>query len=89
VAGSAICWWIGFLLIGMILVPHNVILRRMKDAGYKTQSFDLTINGKFNLPVEYLKIREQHAWSPWPVYLMALMLFAGVGFILLGLMWPG
>ena len=84
-AGPAICWWIGFLLIGMILISHNVILRHMKDAGCKTQSFDLTINGKFNLPVEYLKIRELSmgglsAGAP---------AFAGVGFILLGLMWPG
>jgi hypothetical protein len=84
----ALCWCIGFLLIGMIFIPHNVILRRMRAIGYKTQRFDWTMPGKFSLPAEYLKIRTQHGWSPWPVYLMGLMLVAGVAFILLGLAWP-
>jgi hypothetical protein len=82
-----LCWCIGFLLFGLIMVPQNVILRRLRGVGYKTQAFDWTANGKFNLPVEYLKIRAQHGWSPWPVYSMVLMLLAGVGFILLGLVW--
>ena len=83
-----LCWWIGFLLLGLILVPHNMILRRLRDIGYKTEPFDWTASGKLHLPFEYLKIRKQHGWSPWPVYLMVLMLLAGVGFILLGLAWP-
>ncbi|MGA7915402.1 MAG: hypothetical protein WCA00_09220 [Candidatus Acidiferrales bacterium] len=87
-SGPAICWWIGFLLVGTIFIPHNIILRRMRGAGYKTQPFDMTLNGKFNLPVEYLRIRAQHGWSPWPAYLIPFMLLAGVGFILLGLFLP-
>ena len=83
-----LCWWIGFLLLGLIFVPHNIILRRLRDVGYKTEPFDWTVNGKLNLPIEYLKIRKQHGWSPWPVYSMALMLLIGVGLILLGLAWP-
>ena len=74
-----------FLLLGLIFVPPNMILRRRKSVGYKTEPFDWTANGKLNLPIEYLKIRNQHGWSPWAVYLMVLMLLAGIGFILLGL----
>ena len=83
-----LCWWIGFFLIGAIFIPHNVILRRMRTIGYKTEPFDWTPRGKFSLPAEYLRIRREHGWSPWPAYLMGLMLLAGVGFILLGLVWP-
>jgi hypothetical protein len=83
-----LCWWIGFLMLGLIMVPHNIILRRLRGVGYKTEPFDWTVNGKFNLPIEYLKIRTQHGWSAWPVYLMPLLLVAGVGFIVLGLAWP-
>jgi hypothetical protein len=83
-----LCWWIGFLLVGGIFVPHNILLRRMKQPGHKTQPFDWTVNEKFNLPIEYLKICTQRGWSPWPAYAMVLMLLTGVGFILLGLLWP-
>jgi hypothetical protein len=83
-----LCWWIGFVLLVLIMVPHNVILRRLRKVGYKTEPFDWTATGKFSLPAEYLKVRAQHGWSPWPVYSMVLMLLAGVGFILLGLVWP-
>ena len=83
-----LCWWIGFLVLGLIFVPHNMILRRWRGVGYKTEPFDWRAKAKFNLPAEYLKIRTQHGWSPWPVYSMVLMLLAGVGFTLLGLVWP-
>ena len=83
-----LCCWIGFLLLGLIFVPRNMILRRLRGVGYKTEPFDWRAKGKFNLPAEYGKIQTQHDWSPWPVYSMVLMLLAGVGFILLGFVRP-
>lgn len=50
---------------------------RMKSAGYKTIPLVYTPSD-MALPFKYLKVRSEHGWSPWPVYIMFLSLPLGL-----------
>jgi len=46
----------------------------------------LTRSAAFDLPFDYLKLRIQKHWSPWPVYLYWLCLLGGVFALIAGLL---
>ena len=62
----------GFVLIGIAgdLLVH--IQRKILGAGGK-------------IPVEYLRIRRQYGWSPWPAYLLLINCSMGVVCFIAGL----
>jgi hypothetical protein len=57
---------------------------KMSEVGYKTYALMARPYGH-KLPGEYLKIREKHGWSPWPVYLMGPCLLVGTCMLVVGL----
>jgi hypothetical protein len=75
----------GLLLIGCSSVLLIHIQFKMIRAGYKT-SLGKPLGWRgWDTPVYYLKVRTKHEWSPWPAYLVFPCIFAGVGFLVLGL----
>lgn len=77
----------GFLLIAITSGLFVHIQLKMNRAGYKTSySFFgklFSANG-WDTPAKYLKVREQHGWSPWPVYLLFPFAILGVLLLFLG-----
>ena len=71
---------LGLLLMGSSAVFFFHIQLKMIRAGYKTSytffGKPLSPNG-WDTPAQYLKVRAEHSWSPWPVYLLGLSLFVG------------
>jgi hypothetical protein len=79
----------GWVLIGCSSVLYMHVELKMVKARYKT-SFDvlrgpLSSKGAFHTFPRYLKVCGKQCWSPWPVYLFAPFLLAGVGLLLFGL----
>lgn len=79
---------VGFLLIGGSSVLYFHVELKMVRAGYIT-SFDV-LKGLWsekgrNAPLQYLRIRDKHGWSPWPVYLYLPCVLAGIGLLVFGL----
>lgn len=75
---------VGFLLLGASAVLFVHIQFKMRQVGYKTyppfaRPYDWT------LPLEYLRIRSKHGWSPWPAYLAWPCLGIGILVLVLGL----
>lgn len=79
---------LGLLIIGSSAVFFFHIQLKMIRAGYKTSytffKKPLSPNG-WDTPVQYLKVRAEHGWSPWPVYLLGLSLFIGTIVFVFGL----
>ncbi len=79
---------VGLLLIGGAGVLFIHIQLKMIKAGYKTSyaffGKALSANG-WDTPLRYLKVRGQHRWSPWPVYLLGPCLALGILLLVLGL----
>ena len=83
-------WSIGILsFAGSVIPMYFVVLRRLKKAGYKPGRFE-SWSGAAAFPKwarEYLKIRKRYGWSAWPVHLVWIMVFVGIGLVLFGLKW--
>jgi hypothetical protein len=76
---------LGFLLIGAFAVLFFRVQFKMQKAGYKT--YDVFVSSrKYGMPTEYLRIRKQHGWSPWPAYLLWPCLLAGIALLIAGLL---
>jgi hypothetical protein len=78
----------GFLLIGSASVLFIHIQLKMIRAGYKTSySFfgKLIVENGWDTPAKYMKVRANHGWSPWPVYLVFPCLLLGIGLLVFGL----
>jgi len=73
----------GFLLIGGFAVLWFHIQLKMVRAGYKTSGQVLLFG--WDTPMQYLKVRSRHDWSPWPAYLLWPCLLAGVIGLVFGL----
>jgi hypothetical protein len=79
---------LGFFLAGASGIMFFHIQLKMIRAGYKTS---YTFFGKpfspngWDTPLEYLKIRSKHDWSPWPAYLVWPCAAAGVALLVFGL----
>jgi hypothetical protein len=75
---------LGFFLAGASGIMFFHIQLKMIRAGYKTS---YTFFGKpfspngWDTPLEYLKIRSKHDWSPWPAYLVWPCAAAGVALL--------
>jgi hypothetical protein len=76
---------LGFLLIGAFAVLFFRVQSKMQKAGYKTYEVFVS-SRKWGLPADYLRIRKQQGWSPWPVYLMWPCLLAGITLLVVGLL---
>jgi hypothetical protein len=76
---------IGFLLIlgSAFLFVH--VQFKMRSVGYKTYPL-FTRPGDYALPLEYLKIRSQHGWSRWPVYLILPCFLLGFALVAIGML---
>ena len=78
----------GFLLLVCASVLFFHVQLKMIRAGYKTSySFfgkPFGANGWDSFGT-YLKLRTQHGWSPWLVYLLGPTIILGVGLLLFGL----
>ncbi len=75
---------LGFALIGVGSVMWWHLQLVMTRAGYKTRMFQQFPND-IGLPVQYLKVRSGHGWSPWPAYLIWPCLVLGILFLVGGL----
>jgi len=79
---------LGLLIIGSSALFFIHIQLKMIRAGYKTSytffKKPLSANG-WDTPAQYLKVRAEHGWSPWPVYLLGLSLFIGTIVLVFGL----
>lgn len=64
---------IGLCLIGTASGLFFHLQLKMARAGYKTSyaffGEPFGANG-WDTPVQYLKLRAKHGWSPWPAYLL-------------------
>jgi hypothetical protein len=75
-----------FELIGILLLIGFAVLDafvrwRMKRIGHK---WVFIRGGTFDYG-EYLKVRIEHGWSAWPIYLLWGMLIMGLVFVSLGI----
>lgn len=75
---------LGFALLGTFLVLFIHVWLKMWSVGYKPYPM-FSHPSDWGLPAKYLKIRSQHGWSPWPVYLLWPCLFLGIGSLILAL----
>jgi hypothetical protein len=78
----------GLLLIGSAGLLFVHIQLKMLRAGYKTSytffKKPMSANG-WDTPVQYLKVRAKHDWSPWPVYLLGPFVVLGIVIFVFGL----
>lgn len=74
----------GFSLVGVAAVLFFHVLLQMDRAGLRSLSFFLPAKN-WSVPVQYLKVRKQYGWSPWPVYLLWPCLLGGVACLVVGL----
>lgn len=79
---------VGFLFIGIASFLFMHIQLKMLRLGHKSYTFfRMSPTGKngWDMPAEYLRIRNKHGWSPWPAYLLWPSLFGGVLALVVGL----
>ncbi len=74
---------LGFLLIGAFVVFFFHVQFKMRETGLSAYAVFVS-SQKFSLPTEYLKIRKQRGWSPWPAYLVWPCLLAGIVLLVIG-----
>jgi hypothetical protein len=74
----------GFMLFGVsgMLLAH--IQLKMLKLGHKFPYAKYLTKSNWDIRGEYLRIRSQHGWSPWPAYLIWPAAATGVLFLLLG-----
>jgi len=70
----------GIFLVGAAAVLDTIFRMRMARAG---QPGALVKGGAFNY-AEYHKIRSEHGWPGWPVYLMWALIICGIGLLIAG-----
>jgi hypothetical protein len=71
---------LGGVLIGLATVLDWDFRLRMKRAGYK---WALLRGGTFNYS-EYDKVRAEHGWPAWPVYVMWFGYICGITLLIAG-----
>jgi hypothetical protein len=75
---------LGFCLLGLGGVFSSHVLLKMNRArlfGFRDWRWDWSVR----LPVDYLKVRKQHGWSAWPVYLTWICFTLGMVALISGL----
>ncbi len=71
---------LGGALLGIAAVMDTGFRLRMKRSGYK---WAILQGGAFDYR-EYHKVRREHRWAAWPVYLMWLAVVCGIAFLIAG-----
>jgi hypothetical protein len=66
--------------MGAAAVLDTIFRMRMARAG---QPSALVKGGAFNY-AEYHKIRSEHGWAGWPVYLMWVLIICGIALLIAG-----
>jgi hypothetical protein len=76
---------VGFIFIGIsgVLLAH--IQLKMVRIGNKVPYGKYLTRQNFDVPLQYLRIRNQHGWSPWPAYLLWPAAVIGVVCLVIGL----
>jgi hypothetical protein len=74
----------GMILLGAFAVLFAYVQFKMRAIGYKTYPL-FARPSDWGLPNHYLKVRAEHNWSAWPVYIMWSCLPLGVFLLVLGL----
>ena len=74
----------GLLFLGAFAVLFVHVQFKMREIGYKTHPL-FTRPSDWGLPNQYLKVRLEHNWPAWPVYVMWPCLALGVSLLVLGL----
>jgi hypothetical protein len=74
----------GLLFLGAFAVLFAHVQFKMREIGYKTYPL-FARPSDWGLPNRYLKVRSEHNWSAWPVYVMWPCLALGVFLLVLGL----
>ena len=70
----------GFFLIAAAMVLDFIFRLRMTRIGHK---WALLKGGTFDY-TEYHKVRREHGWAAWPVYLMWAMVTCGIALLIAG-----
>jgi hypothetical protein len=71
----------GLLLVGCSAVLLSFLYVRLRDVGRRYIAFKLPIQ----LISDYLRLRPQYGWSPWPAYLVWPAAIAGWVLFFVGL----
>jgi hypothetical protein len=71
----------GLACLGVFAALDSVVRLRLRDAG----AHAVFLRGGTLDYSKYLQLRNHYRWSGWPVYLMPVFLFSGVGFVVLWL----
>ena len=76
---------VGLIFLGVagVLLAH--IQLKMVKLGYEFPYLKYLTKRNWEVPQEYLKMRTQHGWSPWPAYLIWPTAVIGVICLLVGL----
>ena len=70
----------GVLLVGCSAAMLYFLYLRLGDAGRKYIAFELPAR----LISDYLRVRSQYGWSPWPAYLVWPIAIAGWALFFVG-----
>jgi len=70
----------GFLFIGGAAILDSIFRIRMSRIGRKSALLE---GGAFNYS-NYHKVRANHGWSAWPVYLMWTLMICGLALAIAG-----
>ena len=70
----------GILLLGSSAALHYFLYLRLRDTGRNYIVFDWF----WAVFSDYLRLRSKNFWSPWPVFLVALMMVAGFALFCIG-----
>jgi hypothetical protein len=71
---------LGGLLIAVASAMDLDFRLRMKESGYK---WALPKGGAFDYSA-YHKVRKEHGWPAWPVYVMWIGYISGIAFLIAG-----
>jgi hypothetical protein len=75
---------LGFVLLVFFAVFFAHVQFKMKGIGVKTNPV-FARPRDLGLPAGYLRVRAEHGWSPWPVYLMWPCVALGIVALVAGL----
>lgn len=71
----------GMFLLACFASTHYYLYLRLRDVGYNKSILNFLL---FEVPLDYLRLRRNHGWSPWPAYLIWPTLLAGIALLVTG-----
>jgi hypothetical protein len=75
----------GLVLIGIAAILSIRMQLKMVKAGHKFPFASYLTKRSWGLPMQYLKARAEHGWSPWPAYLVLPTGVIGAVCLIIGL----